>query len=68
MGESAGRDRPCGSCPRCGRALVRERLPLQDGPLYLAMEGPPACPSCSAQEVEEYLELWGPPPPDEDQR
>ncbi|WP_181799066.1 hypothetical protein [Kitasatospora acidiphila] len=71
MGESAGRGAPWGSCPRCGRALVRDWLPLQAGPgLGIAMQGPPVCPGCTAEEVEAYLAVWEPPqdePEDEDE-
>ncbi|MFE0461639.1 hypothetical protein ACFW1A_20545 [Kitasatospora sp. NPDC058965] len=60
MDSSPHRDPPWGTCPRCARALVRDELLLQAWPMRIAMPGPPVCPGCTPEEIEQYLALWEP--------
>jgi hypothetical protein len=51
---------PWGSCPRCGRPLLRDQLPLQTWPATVSMQGPPVCPVCTTDEIERYIAEWEP--------
>ena len=61
MSDTVDPDRPWGGCPRCGRPLFRDQLPLQTWPAAVSMQGPPVCMVCTSDEIESYLREWEPP-------